>query len=115
MKKLKNLIKLKKIKWIVLLSKRGASNFNKLFLRNFNFSQFEKIKFACLSENIAKELNYKIKLKFFPNHPTLNLKKCYNEKRVIYGCKKKIKVLIEKNRAKKNISTPKKNSKTLLA
>ena len=29
--KLKNLIKLKKIKWIVLLSKKGASNFNKLF------------------------------------------------------------------------------------
>ena len=40
--KLKNLIKLKKIKWIVLLSKKGASNFNKLFLRNFNFNQFEK-------------------------------------------------------------------------
>ena len=73
--KLKNLIKLKKVKWIVLLSKRGAFNFNKLFLRSFNFSLFEKIKFACLSENIAKELNYKIKLKFFPNQPTLNLLK----------------------------------------
>ena len=29
-KKFLNLIKLKKIKWIVLLSKKGASNFNKL-------------------------------------------------------------------------------------
>ena len=73
--KLNNLIKFKQIKWIVLLSKKGASNFNKLFLRNFDFSQFEKIKFACLSENIAKELDYKIKLKFFPNKPALNLLK----------------------------------------
>jgi len=31
-----NLIKLKKIKWIVLLSRKGASNFNKLFLIIFN-------------------------------------------------------------------------------
>ena len=73
--KLINLIKLKQVKWIVLLSKKGAFNFNKLFLRNFNFSQFEKIKFACLSENIAKELDNKIKLKFFPSQPTLNLLK----------------------------------------
>ena len=88
--KLKNLIKLKKIKWIVLLSRRGASNFNKTFLRNFNLVNLKKIKFACLSENIAKELNYKIKLKFFPNQPTLNLlKNVIMKKRVIYGCKKK--------------------------
>ena len=73
--KLKNLINSKKIKWIVLLSKRGASNFNKLFLNNISFTKFEKIKFACLSENIAKELNHIIKLKFFPNKPSLNLLK----------------------------------------
>ena len=70
-----NLIKLNKIKWIVLLSRKGASNFNKLFLNKIEFNQLMQIKFACLSENIAKELSIKIKFKFFPNHPTLsNLK-----------------------------------------
>ena len=60
---------------IVLLSRKGASNFNKLFLNNIEFNQLKQIKFACLSENIAKELSSKIKFKFFPNHPTLsNLK-----------------------------------------
>ena len=64
-KKFLSLIKLK-IKWIVLLSKKGASNFNKLIKNNITINYLEKIKFACLSENIAKALSDDIKLKFFP-------------------------------------------------
>ncbi len=71
-KKFLNLIKLEKVKWIVLLSKKGASNFNKLIVNDINFDQIKKIKFACLSENIARELSNKIKLKFFPTSPILN-------------------------------------------
>ena len=71
-KKFLSLIKLKKIKWIVLLSKKGASNFNKLIKNNITINYLEKIKFACLSENIAKALSDDIKLKFFPTQPTLN-------------------------------------------
>ena len=66
------LLELEKIKWIVLLSKKGASCFNKLVMKNIKFNQLEKIKFACLSESIATELNDKIKLKFFPEQPTLD-------------------------------------------
>ena len=71
-KKFLNLIKLEKVKWIVLLSKKGASNFNKLIVNDIKFDKIEKIKFACLSENIARELSNKIKLKFFPTSPILN-------------------------------------------
>ena len=66
------LIEQKKIKWIVLLSKKGASSFNKLVINNIKFNQLENIKFACLSESIAKELSKRVKLKFFPKQPTLN-------------------------------------------
>ena len=66
------LIEQKKIKWIVLLSKKGASSFNKLVMNNIKFNQLENINFACLSESIAKELSKRVKLKFFPKQPTLN-------------------------------------------
>ena len=66
------LLEQKRIKWIVLLSKKGASCFNKLVMNNIKFNQLEKIKFACLSESIAAELNDRIKLKFFPEQPTLD-------------------------------------------
>ena len=41
-------------------------------MNKVKFNQLEKIKFACLSENIATELNDNIKLKFFPEQPTLD-------------------------------------------
>ena len=66
------LLKFKKIKWIVLLSKKGASSFNKLIVNNVKYSQLEGIRFACLSKNISSELSDKIKNKFFPLKPTLN-------------------------------------------
>ena len=36
------LLELKKIKWIVLLSKKGASCFNKQLMNNIKFNQLEK-------------------------------------------------------------------------
>ena len=70
-KKFLNLIKLKRVKWIVLLSQKGAFNFNKLIFNYITFNQLKNIKFACLSENIAAELSDKIKFKFFPTSPSL--------------------------------------------
>ena len=67
-----DLIKFKKIKWIVLLSKKGATSFNKLVLKNIEINQLNQIRFACLSEKIANELSNKIKNKFFPKQPTLS-------------------------------------------
>ena len=67
-----NLLKLKKIEWILLLSKKGAFSFNKLVVDKVEHSQLEKIKFACLSKNISLELSEKLKYKFFPVQPTLN-------------------------------------------
>ena len=70
-----NLIKLKKISWIVLLSRKGAANFSKLFLNKFSINYFKYIKFACLSENVSNALSNKIKLKYYPDIPSLeNLK-----------------------------------------
>ena len=54
-----------KIKWIVLLSRKGASSFNKLVINNIKFNQLENINFARLSESIAKELSKRVKLNIF--------------------------------------------------
>ena len=67
-----SLIKLKKVKWIVLLSKKGALNFNRLIGKCLSLDYFSDVKFACLSSNIADELSDNIHSKFFPQKPSLN-------------------------------------------
>ena len=67
-----NLIKLKKVKWIVLLSKKGALNFNRLIGKYLSLDYLSDVKFACLSSNIADELSNNINYKFFPRKPSLN-------------------------------------------
>ena len=66
-----NLIKLNRVKWTVLMSKKGATNFNKIIKNDINHKYIYNIKFACLSEKIARVLSNEIKFKFFPKNPTL--------------------------------------------
>ena len=71
-----NLIKSKKVKWIILLSKKGAANFSRLINKYLSIDYFSDVKFACLSSNIASELSNHIPHKFFPRKPSLNSLKC---------------------------------------
>ena len=74
--KFTSLIKSKKVGWIILLSKKGAANFNRLINKNFNLDSFKNVKFACLSSNVASELSNHIPYKFYPRKPSLNDLKC---------------------------------------
>ena len=69
-------IKSKKVKWIILLSKKGAANFSRLINKYLSIDYFSDIKFARLSSNIASELSNHIPHKFFPRKPSLNSLKC---------------------------------------
>ena len=67
-----NLIKLNRVKWTVLMSKKGATNFNKIIKNDISYKYFYNIRFACLSEKIARVLSDEIKLKYFPKNTTLS-------------------------------------------
>ena len=67
-----NLLKLNKIKWIVLLSEKGAYNFNRLVEKDINLKYFLNVKFACLSKKVANKLSRRIISKFYPSNPSLD-------------------------------------------
>ncbi|MBF95917.1 MAG: hypothetical protein CMJ13_01670 [Pelagibacterales bacterium] len=71
-RKFLSLIKSKQVGWIVLLSKKGALNFNRLIHKNSSLNYLKNVKFACLSSNIAEALSNKFYSKFFPQKPSLN-------------------------------------------
>merc|ERR1711991_78885 len=54
-----NLVKKKNISWIVLLSSKGAKAFQANAKKVFNKEDLSYINFACISSNIAKNLNNK--------------------------------------------------------
>ena len=64
--------KKKNISWVVLLSKKGASNFYSLSNKVFSEEEISRLKFACLSKNIADVLIKKNYNKVFCNFPNVN-------------------------------------------
>ena len=79
-----NLIKKKNVSWIVLLSSKGA----KVFLANakkvFNKEDFSCVNFACISSNVAKNLNKKYFKTFYPETANISF-----IKKIISQCEKK--------------------------
>ncbi len=67
-----DLIKKKKISWIILLSSKGAKRFYQLCNKQFRNNELIKIKFICVSEKVSKILQNKNYLKFFPKLSGVN-------------------------------------------
>ena len=67
-----NLVKRKKVLWVILLSSKGAKAFYENSKRNFTKEDLSSINFACLSSKVAKNLNKKYLRIFYPKIPNIN-------------------------------------------
>ncbi len=66
------LVKNKNVAWIVLLSSKGAKTFHANAKNVFNKEDFSNISFACMSSNVAKNLDQKYFKIFYPKKPNIN-------------------------------------------
>jgi uroporphyrinogen-III synthase len=81
-----NLVKKRNVSWIVLLSSKGAKAFHDNAKKAFNKEDFSFIKFACISSNVAKNLNKKHFKIFYPEKPNLSfIKKVISQYEKKYG------------------------------
>ncbi len=64
------LVNKEELKWIILLSKKGAENSAKLIFKTFSYEKIKLIKFACLSLNIAEALPKGINT-YYPKIPNI--------------------------------------------
>ncbi len=67
-----NLVKNRKISWVILLSQKGAKNFYDNCIKIFSQEDISSMKFACISANVAQNLKEEYFKKFFPKTPNLN-------------------------------------------
>ena len=79
-----DLVKKGNVSWIVLLSSKGAKAFQTNAKKAFNTEELSCINFACISSNVAKNLNKKHCKIFYPETPNLNF-----IKKIISQCEKK--------------------------
>ena len=81
-----NLVKNKNVSWIVLLSSKGAKAFQANAKKSFNEEELSSINFACISSNVAENLNKKYFKIFYPETPNLNyIKKVISQYEKKYG------------------------------
>ena len=62
-------VKRKEVSWVVLLSVKGARTFYNNSKKYLSEKDISNLKFACISENVAKKLNKPYFKKFFPTSP----------------------------------------------
>ena len=67
-----DLVKQRNVAWIVLLSSKGAKSFDANAKKFFNKEDLSYINFACISSNVAKNLNKKYFKTFYPETPNIN-------------------------------------------
>merc|ERR1712167_327016 len=67
-----NLVKRKKVLWVILLSSKGAKAFNTNSKKNFTKEDLSSINFACISNKVAKNLSEKYLKIFYPKIPDIN-------------------------------------------
>tara|TARA_B100000900_G_C20551372_1_gene704871 strand:+ start:479 stop:1267 length:789 start_codon:yes stop_codon:yes gene_type:complete len=67
-----NLVKRKKVLWIILLSSKGAKAFDVNSQKIFTKKDLSSINFACISNKVAKNLNEKYLKIFYPKIPDIN-------------------------------------------
>ena len=67
-----NLVKRKKVLWVVLLSSKGAKAFYKNSKKKFSKEDLSCINFACISKKVAENLNEKYLKIFYPKIPDIN-------------------------------------------
>ena len=67
-----NLVKKRNVSWIVLLSSKGAKAFYNNAKKVLNKEDLSYINFACISSNVAKNLNKKHFKTFYPEAPNTN-------------------------------------------
>ena len=81
-----NLVKKRNVSWIVLLSSKGAKAFQANAKKAFNKEELSYINFACISSNVAKNLNKKHFKIFYPEKPNLSfIKKVISQYEKKYG------------------------------
>ena len=81
-----NLVKKRNVSWIVLLSSKGAKAFQANAKKVFNKEDLSCINFACISSNVAKNLNKKYFKTFYPETPNINfIKKIISQYEKKYG------------------------------
>ena len=81
-----NLVKKRNVSWVVLLSSKGAKAFQANAERVFDKEELSCINFACISSNVAKNLNKKHFKIFYPEKPNLNfIKKVISQYEKKYG------------------------------
>ena len=81
-----NLVKKRNVSWIVLLSSKGAKAFQANAKKAFNKEDLSFINFACISSNVAKNLNKKYFKTFYPETPNINfIKKIISQYEKKYG------------------------------
>ena len=66
------LVRNKEVKWVVLLSKKGAENFYSLSKKIFSNEEISKIKFVCFSKKISDVFKNKSYKTFFPLFSNVN-------------------------------------------
>lgn len=66
------LVKNKNVSWIILLSSKGAKAFHSNAKKVFNKEDFLPINFACISKNVALNLNEEYFKTFYPKKPNIN-------------------------------------------
>merc|ERR1712023_197161 len=67
-----NLVKKRNVSWVVLLSSKGAKAFQANAEKTFNKEELSCINFACISSNVAKNLNKKYFKIYYPEKPDLS-------------------------------------------
>ncbi len=67
-----NLVKKKNVSWIVLLSSKGAKAFQTNAKKVFKKDDLSCINVACISSNVAKNLNKNYFKTFYPETPNIN-------------------------------------------
>ena len=81
-----DLVKKGNVSWIVLLSSKGAKAFQTNAKKAFGKEELSCINFACISSNVAKNLNKKYFKIFYPEKPDLNfIKKVISQYEKKYG------------------------------
>jgi Uroporphyrinogen-III synthase len=81
-----HLVKKRNVSWIVLLSSKGAKAFQANAEKTFNKEDLSFINFACISSNVAKNLNKNHFKIFYPKVPNLNfIKKVISQYEKKYG------------------------------
>ena len=81
-----NLVKKRNVSWIVLLSSKGAKAFQDNAKKALNKEDLSFINFACISSNVAKNLNKKHFKTFYPETPNISfIKKVISQYEKKYG------------------------------